>query len=216
MDERYVRERLLVETPELVDAVFGSERPAIFIGLHFGAIELPALVLSVHGRRDAVAPMETMGDPELQRWFVRTRGRVGIRIVGLREARRELVAALRRGSPVGLVADRDLTGGGIGTSFFGHSAPMPAGPALLADESGAAAFVVSVRRAGLGRYRGRLDPLPAPVEGNRRARVVGFLEAEARIFERIIADAPEQWWGCFFEIWPDVPAVPAVPALEAA
>ena len=43
---------------------------------------------------------------------MRTRGAAGVRIVGLREARRELLAALRDGTSVGLVGDRDLTGGG--------------------------------------------------------------------------------------------------------
>ena len=38
--------------------------------------------------------------------------RSAIRIVGVREARRELTAALREGTSVGLVGDRDLTGGG--------------------------------------------------------------------------------------------------------
>src|SRR5256885_15179455 len=73
--------------------------------------------------------METIADPELQRYFVRSRGRVGLRIVGLREARRELLAGLRRGESVGLVGDRDLTGGGLPGSLFGAPAPPPAGPA---------------------------------------------------------------------------------------
>ena len=209
---RYLRERMLIETPETVRAAFDGPRPAIFVGLHFGAIELPAVLLVEHGGRDAVAPMETIGDPALQRWFVRTRGRLGIRIVGLREARRELLAALRRGTPVGLVADRDLTGGGIEVPFFGAPAALPAGPALLVDESGSPAFVVSVRRAGRGRYRGRLDALPAPDGATRRARVTSFLAAEAAAFERAIVAAPDQWWACFFPIWPDLAVGRATPA----
>lgn len=204
VDGRYVRERMLIETPDTVRAAFDGPRPAIFVGLHFGAIELPAVILVEHGGTEAVAPMETIGDPALQRWFVRTRGRVGIRIVGLREARRELLAALRAGTPVGLVADRDLTGGGIEVPFFGAPAPLPAGPALLVDESGSPAFLVSVRRAGRGRYRGRLDPLPAPVGETRRARITAFLHAEAAAFERAIVAAPDQWWACFFPVWPDL------------
>src|SRR6476469_7675434 len=36
-------QRLLIETPEVVDQAFAAGGPMIFIGLHFGAIELPAL-----------------------------------------------------------------------------------------------------------------------------------------------------------------------------
>ena len=112
---------------------------SIFVGLHFGVVELPALFLAsrVGG---AVAPMETIDDPALQAWFVRTRGAVGVRIVGLREARRELLAALRDGTPVGLVGDRDLTGGGRSMPLFGAPATLPLGPAMLAVESGAHAL----------------------------------------------------------------------------
>ncbi|HEU4671911.1 MAG TPA: hypothetical protein VFS32_03350 [Candidatus Limnocylindrales bacterium] len=208
----YVRDRLLVETPDEVAEAFAATPAAIFVGLHFGAIELPGLLFAARTGREAVAPMEELHDPRLQAWFVRTRGAARIRIVGLREARRVLTAAIRAGNAVGLVADRDLTGGGIDTELFGSPTPLPAGPALLALETGAPLYVAAVRRAGPGRYRGRLDPLAVPAEGSRRARVEAILAAEARTFERVIADAPEQWWAVFSPIWPDLE--PATGAAE--
>jgi KDO2-lipid IV(A) lauroyltransferase len=194
-----------VETPDTVEEAFTEGRPAIFIGLHFGAIELPALLLASRVG-EAVAPMETLTDPDLQAWFVRTRGAAGIRIVGLREARRELTAALRGGTSVGIVGDRDLTGGGTLTELFGAPARLPLGPALLAIETGAPAYVAAVRRAGPGRYRGRLEPVSIPADGSRRERATAATAAIARGFERVIADAPEQWWAVFFPIWPDLQA----------
>ncbi len=198
--------RLLVETPEVIEAAFGSKQAVIFVGLHFGAIELPALFLAARVG-GAVAPMETIDDAALQAWFVRTRGAAGIRIVGLREARRELLAALRAGTPVGLVGDRDLTGGGMPVELFGASAQLPLGPAMLAVESGAPPYVVGVRRAGVGRYRGRLAAVHVPGTGTRRERVEGTMKGLAAEFERVIEDAPDQWWAVFFPIWPDLEAV---------
>jgi KDO2-lipid IV(A) lauroyltransferase len=198
-----LRTLIEVETPDTVADAFMPGRPAIFIGLHFGAIELPALFLAARVG-EAVAPMETLDDPELQTWFVRTRGSVGVRIVGLREARRELTAALRDGTSVGLVGDRDLTGGGTLTELFGAPARLPLGPALLATETGAPAFVAAVRRAGTGRYLGRLERVDVPEEGSRRERTTAAAASIATAFERVIADAPEQWWAVFFPIWPDL------------
>jgi KDO2-lipid IV(A) lauroyltransferase len=206
LTERTIRERLLVETPDVVEAAFADDRPVIFVGLHFGAIELPALYLSLRTGRAAVTPMETIGDPALQRYFVRTRGAVGVRIVGLREARRELLAALRRGESVGLVGDRDLTGGGVDVPLFGAPARLPAGPALLAIEAGAPLYVAAVRRAGPGRYRGQLRSVEVAAEGSRRERLTATLDGLARAFEAAIAEAPEQWWAVFFPIWPDLEA----------
>jgi lauroyl/myristoyl acyltransferase len=209
-------DRLTIETPDAVAQAFGSGQPVIFVGLHFGAIELPALFLAARVG-GAVAPMETVGDAALQDWFVRTRGSAGVRIVGLREARRELLAALREGTSVGLVGDRDLTGGGLPVTLFGAPATLPLGPAMLAVESGAPLFVTGVRRTGIGRYRGRVDPVAVPAEGSRRERVTAAMAGLAAAFERIVASAPEQWWAVFFPIWPDLePGLAKAPAAEVA
>jgi KDO2-lipid IV(A) lauroyltransferase len=199
---------LVLETPETIDAAFTPGRPVIFLGLHFGSIELPALFLAsrVGG---AVAPMETLDDQALQAWFVRTRGASGLRIVGLREARRALLAALRDGTSVGLVGDRDLTGGGVATPLFGAPAMLPLGPAMLAVEADAPIYAVGVRRAGVGRYRGRVLEVPIPADGTRRDRVTAAMPAIADAFERIVEDAPDQWWAVFFPIWPDLEAAEA-------
>jgi KDO2-lipid IV(A) lauroyltransferase len=193
-----------IETPDTVAEAF-VDPPVIFVGLHFGSIELPALFLAerVGG---AVAPMETIDDPDLQGWFVRTRGAAGVRIVGLREARRELLRALREGTSVGLVGDRDLTGGGTPIRLFGAPAMLPLGPAMLAVESGARPYVVGVRRVAGRRYIGRLERIAVPADGTRRERVTATGGAIARAFERIVEDAPDQWWAIFFPIWPDLEA----------
>jgi len=200
-----IERRMLIETPEVVAEAFQPGRPVIFVGLHFGSLELPALLLAsrVGG---AVAPMETLDDDALQAWFVRTRGAAGVRIVGLREARRELLVALRDGTSVGLVGDRDLTGGGLPMQLFGASSMLPLGPAMLAVESGAPAYVVGVRRAGIGHYLGRLEAVPAAPDGSRRERVTATMTALAVAFEHAIAFAPDQWWAVFFPIWPDLEA----------
>lgn len=203
-DARYLAEHLVVETPEVVAEALGRAGGIVLVGLHFGSLEIPSLYVIQQSGRPAVAPMETIPDPALQAWFVRTRGALGVRLVGLREARRELVAALGRGELVGAIADRDLTGGGVETRLFGQPLPLPIGPALVAVETGAALYVGVARRVGRGRYRGRLEPVPIPTEGRRRERIEAILEAEARIFERLIAAAPEQWWAVFFPLWPDL------------
>ena len=98
-------------------------------------------------------------------------------------------------------ADRAVSGGGARVELFGAPARLPLGPAVLALESGAPAWAVAVRRTGLGTYATRVEPLAVPAGGSRRERLAAFLDAQARTFERLIADAPEQWWTLFFPIW---------------
>jgi lauroyl/myristoyl acyltransferase len=206
IDVRMFDERVVVETPDVVDAAFADERPKVFISAHFGPIELPAIYLARISARRITAPMETVDDPALQGWFERTRSTFGVRIITLREARRELLAELRRGESVGLVADRDISGGGIEVPLFGVPAPLPIGPAFLAIETGAPIYLAGIWRSGKRSYRGRLIEVPVVREGARRERIAATLAAEARAFEGLIANAPDQWGAIFFPIWPDLTA----------
>jgi phosphatidylinositol dimannoside acyltransferase len=205
LDER-VFSRIEVQTPELVEAVLSADQSSLFVTAHLGPIELPAVFLAKRSGRPITAPMETLGDPALQRWFERTRGVFGVHIVGLVAARRELLAALRRGEIVGIVADRDITGGGIEVPLFGEPAPLPAGPALLLTEVDVPFHAAGIWRTGRGRYAGRLIEIPVVREGTRRQRIIGTLTNEARAFEELISQAPEQWTAIFFPIWPDLVA----------
>ena len=195
--------RVVIETPETVEQAFVGG-PVIFISAHLGPIELPALYLANRSGRTFVGPMETVDDPALQGWFERTRGRLGVRVVGLRAARRALMAAVKAGDPIGIVADRDIAGGGLEVPLFDSPAPLPIGPALIAIETGAPLFVVGVRRLPDGRVAGRLLPVAVASEGTRRERIAATLTAIAAAFESLIADAPEQWSAVFFPIWPDL------------
>ncbi|MEA2611862.1 MAG: phosphatidylinositol dimannoside acyltransferase [Chloroflexota bacterium] len=201
----YVDEHLAIDTPELIAEAVVPGRAVLFVGLHFGSLELAVIFLAFQVG-ETVTPMETIEDAGLQAYFERTRGVAGIRLVGLREARRELLDALRNGIPVGLVGDRDLTGGGIPIPLFGAPAMLPMGPAMLAVESGVPVYGMTVRRAGKGRYRGKLIPIDVPAEGTRRERVTATMTHLASSFEALIADAPDQWWAVFFPIWPDLEA----------
>ena len=208
--------RVVVETPETVEAAFAAGGAVIFVSPHLGPIELPALYLAHRSGRTFVGPMETLDDPPLQAWFEQTRGRMGVRVVGLRAARRALVAAIRAGEPIGIVADRDIAGGGLDVPLFGSPAPLPIGPALIAIETGAPLYAVGVRRLADRRVAGRLLTVPVAAEGSRRERIAATLAAMAAAFESLIADAPDQWSAVFFPIWPDLAAPAAAPAADAS
>lgn len=196
--------RIDIETPVEVRDALASGRPVVIVGMHFGAIELPTVVVSHLVGHVVTAPMETVTDPGLQRWFVESRSRVGVQVVPIANARRTLLRALRRGESVGMVADRDIVHNGLLVPFFGHPAPIPAGPALLAIEAGVPVYAGSARRTRNRRYAGRLLLVPSPAAGSRRERVTALTASIAAAFETLLADAPEQWWGAFHPIWPDL------------
>ena len=212
---RDVRRHLVIDSPEAVDAAFAPGGAIIFATLHFGSMMGVATVLADRITVPITAPMETVGDPELQRVLLRTREFGGARIVDLRDARRELRAALARGEGVGLVADRDITGGGMPVTLFGLPAALPIGPAYLALESGAPLHVAATRRVAGGGFRGWLVTLPhPPADLPRRARIEALLASEARAFEDLVAPAPEQWNSVFYPIWEAVGPRPRAARVE--
>ena len=220
VDAAYLDRWLVIETPGVIEAALGDPRGALFVGMHMGWFELPAVVAAARTGRQAIVPSETIGDPALQAYLVETRGRLGLRLIELSGAKRLLKAALAEGETVGLLGDRDITGGGIDTDFFGAPSPLAAGPALLAMDSGITPHVFGVWRDAEGVYHVSVEPVPFPEEGSRRERVTAYLDAEARAFERHIAAAPEQWLAIFHPLWADLEAagtrLPAPPTGAAA
>lgn len=204
VDRAYLDRWLVFENPELVDAALADPGGALFVGLHMGWFELPALVVANRSGRPAIVPSETISDPELQAYLVKTRRRLGLDLIELGGAKRLLKGALERGETVGLLGDRDITGGGIDTELFGAPSPLAAGPALLALETGVTPHVFGVWRDPTGVYHVKAEQVPFPAEGTRRERVTAYLAAEARAFERLVAAAPEQWLAVFHPLWPDL------------
>lgn len=197
-------DRVVLETPDSIREGLQSGRPVVVVGIHFGGIEVPAMVVAHLVGHRVTGPMETVADPTIQRWFETTRSRIGVTIVPVENARRALLAALRRGKSVGLVNDRDIAGSGIPVPFFGSPAPISPGPALLAIETGTPVYAAAGRRIRGGRYAGKVIAIPMPAEGTRRERVIAITAAIAAAYETLLADAPEQWWGAFHPIWPDL------------
>lgn len=214
-DWNYLEKRLVIDTPEAVDAALSERKALLLVGLHFGTIELPGF-LALQRIGQVVAPMESLRNERIQAYMKRTRGVIGVRILTIEEAGPELLAVLRRNEPIGIIADRDLTGSGLEVEFFGGKTKIPAGPALLATETSAPAYVSGVRRVGPGRYRGVLYPVPTPGGVSRRERSRSMVREEAKLFERVIADAPEQWLAVFHPIWPDLDRAPKTDTGEAA
>ena len=204
VDRAYLERRLVFEDQAGLNALLDAPGGKLFVGLHIGWFELPAVVAAARTGRPAVVPSETVADPELQSYIVGTRRRLGLELIELSTAKRRLKAALEAGETVGLLGDRDITGGGIETELFGARAPLAAGPALLALETGVMPHVFGTWRDAEGVYHASFEPVPFPAEGTRRERVTAYLAAEARAFERFVAQAPEQWLAVFHPIWPDL------------
>lgn len=105
-----------------------------------------------------------------------------------------LARRLRAGGLVCLVADRDLSASGVEVKFFGESAKMPAGPAILAARTGALLLPVTLWYDASPVMRGRVHPpIEVPSMGTSAEKAAVMTQEVADVFASGIAEHPQDW-----------------------
>ncbi len=130
--------------------------------------------------------------------FVAYRASLGMEILPLTGAGssfRALIDRVRAGRFVPLLADRDLSSGGVAVPLLGESASLPVGPARLAQITGAPLLPITCDYGGPEGRDGRMhlrmhEPVP-PAAG--RAGAVAMTAAVAAVFSTAIAAHPADW-----------------------
>jgi KDO2-lipid IV(A) lauroyltransferase len=100
---------------------------------------------------------------------------------------------LRAGKLVALVADRDLSKNGIPVKFFGEGARMPAGPALLAIQTGADLITAYVKYEGNGIRIIFEAPIPVPSSGSTSEKASAMTQVMADRFAKHISANTVDW-----------------------
>ena len=192
-----VRERTEVIDGDHLDKAAASGRGVILALPHCGNWEAAGVWLLDHGQ-----PLSTVAErlkPEsLYERFVAYRESLGMEVLPLTGGERSpsdvLKDRLREGSRVVcLLADRDLTKRGIDVEFFGATARMPAGPALLAATTRAALLPVGLWFTPDG-WGIRIHPeVPIAGTGRLRDKVTAATQEVADAFAADIALRPHDW-----------------------
>jgi KDO2-lipid IV(A) lauroyltransferase len=157
-----------------------------------------------------VTVAERLQPERLYRRFLAFRESLGMEILpltgGAGSIREALEARLAKGYVVPILADRDLTRGGVEVDFFCARTTMPPGPALLAVRTGAPLYAVDMwyePDAPVGYLHGPLA-LPGPEAGSIGTRVRLATQLVADHFARGIAAHPADWH-MMQRMWPDGP-----------
>jgi lauroyl/myristoyl acyltransferase len=146
--------------------------------------------------------------------FLAFRRALGMEIIptsGAERAPLDLLAEkLRDGYIVPLLADRDLSRRGVEVEFFGGTARMPGGPALLALRTGAPLYALHMWNDPDGVAHGRMfGPIPMPADGTTEERVRLITQEIADRLAAGIAEFPEDWH-MLQRVWVDEPAQASV------
>lgn len=191
MDLRSVYEKCdsLVSGQENLDAALKEGTGAIAVLPHSGNWDMAGVWLVGHsGTFTTVA--ERLKPESLYRKFVEFRETLGFEVLPLNGGDRPpatvLAERLRDNKVVCLLGDRDLTASGVPVTFFGEQTLMPAGPAHLAAQTGAALLPVGLWFTE-DSWAFRIHP---PIKVNS---VQSATQALADVFAADIAAHPADW-----------------------
>lgn len=163
---------------------------------HMGNWEMAATAGDTLGVR-VTAVAELLDNPRVVQWFLDMRQSVGIDIVLTGKGSstmRALLEAIEERRVVALLSDRDVTGSGVQTEFFGEVTTIPAGPAALSTRTGAPILpVASYFKAGRGHRIVIGAPIEPPPGDDREQRVAEQTRRLAAAFEELIREDPSQW-----------------------
>jgi KDO2-lipid IV(A) lauroyltransferase len=163
---------------------------------HMGNWESAGLRSAAEGAR-VLAVAEALPNHRIVDWFTQMRNMMDIDIVIARRGARvtgDLLARLQDGGTIALLCDRDLKGRGIPVTLFGEETTMPAGPAALAERTGAHLVPVGCYfRPGAGNRFVIHPRMEVPDLPTQEERVAALTQDLAAVMEGFIREAPEQW-----------------------
>jgi lauroyl/myristoyl acyltransferase len=141
-----------------------------------------------------VSVAEHLKPERLFELFLEHRRQLGMEIIDLASDHvgRQLTQRLEQNRIVALVADRDLSGGGVEVEMFGRTRRMPAGPALLALSAGAPLLSGPTYTTKDG-WVEVLTPVSIEPTGKRKDDIIALTRGLAAAFEQAIAAAPPDW-----------------------
>ncbi|MBM3493308.1 MAG: lipid A biosynthesis acyltransferase [Armatimonadetes bacterium] len=182
------------ETARRARELLDAGRGVIFVSAHFGNFELAARWLAMHGH-EVLVVVRAARDARTTELMNRLRARNGMTTIRRDLAGRPMLAALRKGGCVAILADQNADD--VFVPFFGQPTGTVDGPAKLALHTGSPILVGMCERCDHGRYRLRVEGIVEPdPKGERVAEIARISALLNGYIEAAIRRRPEQWLWC--------------------
>ena len=152
-------------------------------GAYFCATGIPLTTVAEHLKPE-----------KLFRKFLEYRTAIGMEVLDLNSRSIAVLSQrLRAGKLIALVADRDLSKNGIPVNFFGKGAQMPAGPALLAIQTGADLITAFVKYEDVGIRIIFEEAIAVPESGSVPEKAAAMTQVMADRFAKHLAVNTVDW-----------------------
>jgi Kdo2-lipid IVA lauroyltransferase/acyltransferase len=194
LDEAYVKKYVKVEgADKIVNALKEDAKGAIFLTAHFGNWELSSLVGSAYGlKMNVLARWQKL--ERLNGYLNKMRGSKGARVIFKKDAKEEIMRALKDNEVVGILSDQDGGKRGEFVDFFGRKASIAKGVAQFSLRTGAPIFPVFIIREKGPYHRIFVgDDISVLPSGNIKKDIHEILQRFAGVLQSYIEKYPSQW-----------------------
>jgi phosphatidylinositol dimannoside acyltransferase len=172
-------------------------RGVIYALPHMGDFEQAGLWVNLYGAGSFTTVAERLKPESVFERWLKFREGLGMEVLpttGGPHPFGVMAQRLRAGKLVCIVADRDLSDTGVEVDFFGEKALLPAGPAALAVQTGAALMPVSCWFEGETGWGAHVfGEIPVPADGVRKQKVAVMTQQMATAFEQGIREHAKDW-----------------------
>jgi lauroyl/myristoyl acyltransferase len=204
LSQPFLKQKTISSIPVVGTALlkegFERGRGVIILTAHFGNWDLAGVVTAQHCQ-GFYALAEKLNNAALLKFFIKTRAAKGVQVIpATHSAFRETKKVLAQNKAVAILADRDMANKGIPALFFGKETTLPAGPALLAYETGCMLLPGYLWRKSSQYQVVGFEPIAYDQTLPKEEFLKNVTQQIANRLEKMIAQDPLQW--CMLQpIW---------------
>lgn len=179
------------ENPEVATSIYKQGKGVIFFCGHQSNWEV--LFLDGTSRMSGIAIGKSIKNKRLYNWILSIREKNGGKIIAPRNAVKEGLRALKKGSFIGIVGDQGMPDSGYSFPFLGRRAWTSTAPALLAYKTNSPIIFATTRRIR-GGYRIRYhDPIWPDTTKPVEQEVVRIMDQTLTLLQESIKESPGEW-----------------------
>ena len=180
---------------EAFRAAAGEPEGVVLLTAHLGNWEIGGAAIAARGVRLDVVGKGTANRLFQEELFA-AREELGMRVIEMSDAPREVLRSLARGGVTALLWDQNAHRNGVFVPFFGKPASTARGPALFALRASARVYFAAALREPSAEptYRVTFERLPFEPSGDVEADVNALATAYSAALEEAIRAAPDQYF----------------------
>lgn len=184
----------------ILSKVIQEKRGALIVTAHFGNWEVAGA--GVSNKMQLAAVVDAFKDPRMNDLIQSQRTTHNMTIIPTGGATEKAIEHLQQNHAVAIVIDRPKNPKtGVPVQFFGKTAYVPKGPALIAIRSGAPVLPGFAWYNGDGRYCGKLfSPINKPDTMDEEEAIRYLSQKMYDAIEDMIRKHPDQWY-MFRKFW---------------